>query len=66
MITINRRDRLEWRPDLTIREMLQSVGYKFTLITVTVNGTVIHPDDFDEYRIPDDADVRVIHLIEEE
>jgi hypothetical protein len=42
--------------------MLQIMGYEFTLLTVTVNGAVIHPDDFAEYRIPDEADVRVIHL----
>lgn len=62
MITINRRDTLDWRPDLTVHEMLQIMGYQFTLLTVTVNGTVILPDDFTEYKIPDEADVRVIHL----
>ena len=62
MITINRRDRLQWYPNLTIHDMLQSMEYEFTLITVMVNGTVIHPDDFEEFEIPDEADVRVLHL----
>jgi sulfur carrier protein ThiS len=42
--------------------MLQVMEYDFTLITVMVNGTVVHPDDFSEFKIPDEADVRVLHL----
>jgi thiamine biosynthesis protein ThiS len=62
MIAINRRDTLAWRPGMTVEDVLNEMKYRFTLLTVTVNGTVIHPDEFDEHEIPDGADVRIIHL----
>jgi len=47
---------------MTVRDLLNRMDYDFTLLTVTVNGTVVHPDDFEDFEIPDESDVRVIHL----
>lgn len=47
---------------MTVQDLLDRMSYDFTLLTVTVNGTVVHPDDFEDVEIPDKSDVRVIHL----
>ncbi len=63
MITVNRRHRLEWRADLTVREVLRVMRYTYTHLVVRVNGEVIEDERYDTYHIPDESDVRVIHLI---
>jgi len=62
MVTVNRRDSVEWSEHMSVRDLLNRMDYDFTLLTVTVNGTVVHPDDFEDFEIPDESDVRVIHL----
>ncbi len=62
MIIVNRRDTVDWFEGMTVRKLLERMGYDFALLTVTVNDTFIPVEDYDEIAIPDDADVRVIHL----
>jgi len=63
MITVNRRHRLEWRAGLTVREVLRVMRYTYTHLVIRVNGEVVEDERYDAYRIPDESDVRVIHLI---
>ena len=63
MITVNRRHRLEWHEKLTVRGVLRVMRYTYTHLVVRVNGEVIEDERYDTYRIPDESDVRVIHLI---
>ncbi len=63
MITVNRRHRLEWRAGLTVREVLRVMRYTYTHLVVRVNGEVVEDGRYDTHRIPDESDVRVIHLI---
>ncbi len=63
MITLNKRERLEWRAGLTIKELLEEKTFTYPHIIVSINGTVIRHDAYAETLIPDEADVRVIHLI---
>lgn len=62
MITVNRRDSLDWFEGMTVSTLLERMGYDFTLLTVTVNDSFIPIEDYDEFTVPDNADVRVIHL----
>jgi sulfur carrier protein len=48
---------------MTIRDVLTAMHYTFPHIVVAVNGTVVRHDAYDTTTIPDDADVRVIHLM---
>jgi thiamine biosynthesis protein ThiS len=61
VITVN-ESAVDWREGMTVSDALEAMGYDFPLITVTVNGTLVPTDDFDTYEIPDDADVRAIHI----
>ena len=62
MVTINNRDRLEWREGLTVRELLDQLGYTYVLITVTVNGALVAEEDYVSHVVPDGAEVTVFHL----
>ena len=62
MILINNRDKLEWTPGMTVRDMMKAMNYVYVLITITVNGELVDEDDYDTYEIPDGADVKAIHI----
>jgi len=63
MITVNQRHRLEWHAGLTVREVLRVMRYTYTHLVVRVNEEVVEDERYDTYHIPDESDVRVIHLI---
>lgn len=63
MITLNKREELDWREGLTVTELLAAKTYTYPHIIVSINGTVVKHDAYAETLIPDEADVRVIHLI---
>jgi sulfur carrier protein len=62
MLLINDRDRLDWQPGMTVRDVLNAMGYTYALITVTVNGELVPDEDYDEHAVPDGASLTVFHL----
>jgi thiamine biosynthesis protein ThiS len=62
MVTVNNRDKVKWHKDMTVRDLLQRMHYSYSLITVTVNGALVAKEDYEEYEVPDNADVTVFHL----
>jgi thiamine biosynthesis protein ThiS len=62
MIRINNRDEIEWREGLTVQNLLDEMGYSYTLITVTVDDRLVPEEDYDHFTIHDGADVGVFHL----
>lgn len=63
MITVNKLHTLEWREGLTVRDVLRALNYTYTHIFVVINEQVVRHDAYDTTPIPDEADVRVVHLI---
>lgn len=62
-VTVNRRDRVAWHADMTVRELLDQQNFTFPHIIVTINGSITPHDAYDRTVIPEGADVRVIHLM---
>ena len=62
MVIVNNRDKVEWLEDMTVRDLLNEMGYTYTLITVTVNGELVPGEDYEEHAVPDNAAVTVFHL----
>lgn len=62
MITINNRDKLEWREGMTVSDILEEMGYSYTLITVTVDDRLVPEEDYDHFVIEDGSGVGVFHL----
>ena len=63
MITINKRERIEWTPGTTVQDVLERMNYTYPEVVIRINGDVVMNEDYNSYTIPDEADVRVIHLM---
>ncbi len=63
MITINQRDELPWQAGMTVQEILDTMSYTFPRVIVSIDGVVVPHDKYAVTPVPDDADVRVIHLM---
>ena len=62
MLTINNRDRIDWRVGMTVKDVLDAMGYEYALITVTVNEELVPEEEYDHRVVPDDAEVTIFHL----
>ena len=62
MILVNDQDRLPWRHGMTIQDVMAAMGWDYVLVAVTINGDFVDPEDYGSRPIPDDADVKVIHI----
>jgi thiamine biosynthesis protein ThiS len=63
MIRVNDRLEIEWRPGMTIKDLLAICNFTFPLINVTVDGDLIARDAYETFTLEDETEVRVIHLI---
>jgi sulfur carrier protein len=63
VITVNRRDSLLWHEGLTVQEILDAMSYTFPRVIVSINGVIVPHDAYVRTPVPDEADVRVIHLM---
>lgn len=62
MIRVN-DEPVAWQGGMTVRQMLRACNYIFPLVIVTVNDTLVNRGDFDTTAVPDEAVVKVIHLM---
>ncbi len=62
MITVN-GDKLDWYEGITIQNILEIKNYKFKLLVTKINGTLVKRADYATTTVPDEADVKIIHLI---
>ena len=56
-------NKIEWEKDLNITKILKKMKYTFKMIVVKVNGKVIPKDQYDNFFVDENDDVKVIHLI---
>jgi len=61
-ITVNSTE-IAWEDNMNINRILQVMKYTFKMIIVKVNGELVKKDAYDDYIVPENADVKVIHLI---
>ncbi len=54
---------LEWEKNMTIDTILKKMKYSFKMLVVKVNGELVKKSEFGNFIIPEEADVKVIHLI---
>ena len=62
MITVN-GEKKEWRPGLTVEEVLNSLEDEFSIVVVKVNGKPILKKQYNTYEVPDGAEVNTIDII---
>ena len=61
-ITVN-DNIIEWRENLTVTELLKIMKYTFPMLIVKVDGEIVKKKQYGLFLIPEDADVKVIHLM---
>ncbi len=62
MLTINNRDKLDWREGMTVQDVLDAMGFTYPLITVTVDGDLVPKEDYASHPVPDGAELSIFHL----
>ena len=61
-ITVN-DNIVEWHENLTVTELLKIMKYTFPMLIVKVDGEIVKKNQYGLFLIPEDADVKVIHLM---
>jgi len=61
-ITVN-DNKIAWQEDLTIDKTLKIMKYSFKMLVVKVNNELVKKDEYKTLIIPENADVKIIHLI---
>ncbi len=62
MILVNNRDKIEWRDNMTVQDLLNTLRYEYALITVTVNEELVASEDYGRFQLRDGDQVGVFHL----
>lgn len=55
--------KLPWREGLVVRDALTMMKYTFRMLVIKLNGELIKKESYDSTPIPQNADLKVIHLI---
>ncbi len=63
MIRVNDKFEVEWKPGMTIRDLLQALKFSFNMLVVSVNGTIVLRDRWDTYELHDGDEVKVLHMV---
>jgi thiamine biosynthesis protein ThiS len=62
MITVNGQP-LEWTEGMTVSDILRIKNFIFRMLAVSLNGTIVPRTEYQATKVPDGADVQVIHMI---
>ena len=62
MITVNGREKIAWRQGITVADVLKELGWDYVLITVTINGDFVPQDSYSSHTVPDEAEMKAIHI----
>lgn len=62
MITVNGTSS-EWKEGMTVQDLLDRENYTFKMISVWINNCAVEKTAFAARKIPDRAEVQVIHNI---
>lgn len=61
-ITVN-GNKIEWQEGMTITAIIKKMNYTFKLLVVKVDGKLVRKTDYNSMVVPQNADVKIIHLI---
>jgi len=55
--------KLDWYEGLTVRKVLDTLGYNFPSVLVRVNGRIVKRKEWDDSIVPDEADVEIRPIV---
>ncbi len=62
MITVN-GNAVSWEEGLTVQKLLDREKFSFKMLAVWINDSVVEKREYETMRVPDGANVQVIHNI---
>jgi len=62
MITVN-GEPLDWKPGMTVQDVLDAKRYTFRMIGVWINDRPIPKNEFSTTEVPDGAVVQAVHMV---
>ena len=62
MLRVN-EETVAWSPGMTIEDLLETCEYTYHSLVVKVNGELVRRKDWEDFELPDGADVQVIHMM---
>ncbi len=62
MLTVN-EEPLEYEDGMTVSDILDRKNYIFRMLAVWIDGEFVPRDQYRATKVPDGADVKVIHMI---
>jgi sulfur carrier protein len=63
MIRVNEQYDIEYRPGITVQDILDELKFSFRMIVVKIEGKVVLRKDFASTQVPDHTEMQAIHLI---
>ena len=54
---------IAWEENMTINKILKIMNYSFKMLVIKVNGELIKKDEYGTKIVPENDDVKIIHLI---
>jgi sulfur carrier protein len=63
MIRVNDQYDVDYRPGMTVQDLLDALKFSFRMIVVKVDGKVVLRKDFATTEVADGSEVQAIHLI---
>lgn len=61
-ITLN-NETYPWEENLTISKIIKTKKFTFKMLVVKIDGNLVKKDQYSTITIPENADVKIIHLI---
>ena len=62
-VRVNEKFEVEWKPGMTVRDLIKELNFTFPMLVVTVNGKVVMKDQWDTYQVQENDNVRILHMI---
>ena len=63
MIRVNAQYDVEYRPGMTVQDVLDALKFSFRMIVVKIDGKVVLKRDFATTEVLDGTEMQAIHLI---
>jgi thiamine biosynthesis protein ThiS len=63
MVRVNDKWDIPWQPELTVDDVLVACKFTHRPVVVSVNGSMIPPEEYATWPVADQDQVKVIHII---
>jgi sulfur carrier protein len=63
MIRVNEQYEIDYRPGITVQDILDELKFSFRMIVVKIDGKVVLRKDFASTQVADGTELQAIHLI---